>query len=130
MLSQKQKQAIRSEKHKAKLMSTKEGHIKYLYAALKYRTKKRGIELNVDVDYLITIASDTCPIFGIELSWCQRKGKVTQNSPSLDRIDPTKGYVVDNLQWISNLANAMKQNASSKQLHQFANWIKTNIPEK
>ena len=127
MLTQKEKQAIRSEKHKAKLMSTKEGHIKYLFAALKYRTKKHNIQLNVSVEYLVSIAPDKCPVFGTTLSWCERKGKVTHNSPSLDRIDPKQGYVEGNIQWLSNLANTMKQNATKEQLHLFADWVKLSF---
>ena len=124
MLTQKEKQALRSEKHKAKLMSTKEGHIKYLYAALKYRTNKRNIPLDVSIEYLISIATDNCPVFNTPLSWCERKGRITANSPSLDRINPEKGYVEGNLQWLSNMANTMKQNATLEQLNQFADWVK------
>lgn len=124
MLSQKEKQAMRSEKHKVKLMSTREGHIKYLYAALKYRANKHNITLNVSIEYLISISTDNCPVFNIPLSWCERKGGITANSPSLDRIDPEKGYVEGNLQWLSNKANTMKQNATLEQLNQFADWVK------
>ena len=43
-------------------------------------------------------------------------------SPSLDRIDPTRGYVHDNIQIISNLANRMKNNASDEQLLRFSHY--------
>ena len=47
-------------------------------------------------------------------------------SPSLDRIDPNKGYVKGNVQVISRLANIMKSNASPEELRAFANWVNTN----
>jgi hypothetical protein len=59
-----------------------------------------------------------CPVFGIKLSW--EIGTTNMNSPSLDRIDPTKGYVKGNVMMISQLANAMKQNATPEQLKQFS----------
>lgn len=43
-------------------------------------------------------------------------------SPSLDRIDPTRGYVRGNIQIISNLANRMKNNAKDEQLLRFSHY--------
>ena len=61
-----------------------------------------------------------CPVLGIELDWGMN-GK-QPNSPSLDRIDPTKGYIPGNVMMISDLANKMKQNATSEQLKQFSRY--------
>jgi hypothetical protein len=44
-------------------------------------------------------------------------------NPSLDRIDPNKGYTKDNIQIISVRANAMKSNAQIKDLITFAKGI-------
>ena len=60
-----------------------------------------------------------CPIMGTEF----RVGEPRMDSPSLDRIDNNKGYTLDNIQIISNLANNMKQNATDDQLKLFAQWI-------
>jgi hypothetical protein len=48
---------------------------------------------------------------------------IRQTSPSLDKIDPEKGYVKGNVMWMSQLANAMKNNATKEELKQFANWV-------
>lgn len=45
------------------------------------------------------------------------------NSPSLDRIDPTKGYVPGNVQVVSFLANRAKSNLSDAQLRTFCTAI-------
>lgn len=128
MTTAKEKGFARHQKHRDKLFATREGHIQYLYAALKWRTKKKEIALDVTVEDLVSIAPDNCPVFGIPLTWCQRNGKIQMNSPSLDRIDPQKGYVKGNVQWISHMANAMKYKANPQQLHQFADWIKSAVP--
>ena len=59
-----------------------------------------------------------CPVFGVELGW--DVGGLNGNSPSLDRIDSTKGYIKGNVMMISHLANSMKQNATPEQLKQFS----------
>ena len=62
-----------------------------------------------------------CPFLGIELDY-QIKGHAAgkDNSPSLDRIDNTKGYVKGNVQVLSRLANTMKSSATPEQLRAFA----------
>lgn len=72
----------------------------------KQRAKKSGVECTIDVDYLKSIWTDVCPILGIPL--IVAKGKLTDNSPSVDRIDPSKGYVPGNVVVISNRANVIK----------------------
>jgi len=61
-----------------------------------------------------------CPVLKIELDWGMNGRQ--PNSPSLDRIDPTKGYVPGNVIIVSMLANQMKSNATPEQLKQFSEY--------
>ena len=61
-----------------------------------------------------------CPILGLELDWGMNGRQL--NSPSLDRIDSTKGYIRGNVMMISDLANKMKQNATPEQLRKFSRY--------
>jgi len=61
-----------------------------------------------------------CPILGLELDWGMNG--LNNNSPSLDRIDPTKGYIPGNVMMMSQLANKMKSNATTEQLNQFSRY--------
>ena len=54
-----------------------------------------------------------CPVLGTELSW-DMSGRQNE-SPSLDRIDSTKGYVKGNVMIMSDLANLMKSSATPEQ---------------
>jgi len=94
--------------------------------AYKTRAKKLGVPFNLEVEDLMDVP-DYCPILGIKLN----KDKVfaKDHSISLDRIIPELGYVKGNVQFISFLANRMKNNASFSQLLKFADWIRINIPK-
>ena len=61
-----------------------------------------------------------CPVLGIKLDWGMNG--CNNNSPSLDRIDPTKGYIPGNVMTMSQLANKMKSNATPEQLNQFSRY--------
>lgn len=72
------------------------------------------------VNHIKSIAPTKCPVFHETL--VHGEGEAHDYSPSVDRIVPSKGYVPGNLQIISMLANMMKQDASDKELDQFADW--------
>lgn len=93
-----------------------------LIRAAKQRAKKRGLEFNID--YEDVVVPKFCPILGIPLIVGVGSGYGgNQNSPSLDRIDNSKGYIKGNVQVISHLANSMKSTADKETLIKFANWI-------
>lgn len=85
----------------------------------RVRALKNNLEFTLNPDSL-TIP-EKCPILQIPL-FTGTKGNYT-NSPSLDRIDNTKGYVDGNVAIISSLANSMKNCATIEQLHTFAKNI-------
>ena len=62
-----------------------------------------------------------CPVFKIPLDWGMNGNQ--PNSPSLDRMNSDLHYVFGNVMIMSRLANAMKQNATEKQLKQFARYF-------
>jgi len=93
-----------------------------LASVAKCRAKKRGIEFSITKDDYVVLTH--CPILGIELVYNQDTGAGGKdNSFSLDRIDPTKGYVKGNVQVISHKANSMKFTATKEELLLFAKWV-------
>lgn len=86
----------------------------------KYRAKAKGLEFSIaEEDITVPVF---CPILGLPLTYNPGEGK-TDASYSLDRIDPTKGYIPGNIQVMSSLANVMKNKATPEQLLLFADWI-------
>lgn len=82
-----------------------------------YRAAKSGLEFSlVPEDVVIP---GTCPILGIPLSFAEGS---PLTSPSLDRIDSSKGYTKDNVQVISTRANHLKRDATIEELIALGTW--------
>lgn len=87
----------------------------------KQRCVKSKREFNISIEDINI--PEVCPILNIKLNMNVGKSGAYRNSPSLDRIDSSKGYTKDNIQVVSQLANAMKSSASRLELIDFANWV-------
>lgn len=96
--------------------------VRALYFAAKQRAKLYGLEFSIQKGDIII--PDRCPALGLVFGPNTGRGMGSHwDSPSLDRIDPAKGYVSGNVQVLSRLANTMKSNASRDDLLKFAQWI-------
>jgi hypothetical protein len=93
-----------------------------LLGQARYRSKKKGIEFNLELSDVVI--PKVCPVLKIPLTAGSSSGGPRGCSPSLDRIDNTKGYIKGNVQVISHKANTMKHCADNNELILFANWIK------
>jgi hypothetical protein len=82
------------------------------------RAKKYGWDFNIEEADIVIPTH--CPLLGIELYVAEGRKTVKDNSASLDRIDPTKGYIKGNILVISNKANTMKSNATPQELLKLA----------
>jgi hypothetical protein len=87
-----------------------------LFNSANVRIKELKRETNITSEDIILV--NKCPYLDIEL--CYTNTIASYNSPSLDRIDNSKGYLKDNIQVISFLANTMKASASKEQLLKFS----------
>jgi hypothetical protein len=97
-----------------------------MHQRAKVRAKERGREFNLEVSDIVI--PEFCHVLGIRLSANSGKSGAFRDSPSLDRIDNSKGYVKGNIQVISQLANAMKCHATNEELHRFASWVVSTVP--
>lgn len=73
----------------------------------------RGIDFDVTPEYLYQLylsQNRKCALTGKLINLGVKKGKYKISNPaSLDRIDSSKGYIENNLQWVSIEINFMKQ---------------------
>ena len=106
------------EYDKSRAKPTPEMYRFFSNKASKLKTKSRGNKIPYDLDgkYLQSIYPEDgkCPALNIEM-------KAGSDSdwrllPSVDRIDPSGGYIRGNVIWISWLANCIKTSSTPKQI--------------
>lgn len=110
-----------SEKH-FKLRRQPERHKKLLWYSARTRAIKNNLKFDIKIEDIVI--PKKCPVFGFILK--VSPGKIDRkHSPSIDRINNKKGYTKDNIIVVSYLANALKSNATPKQLRSVADFYST-----
>jgi len=100
-----------SRKRKAKPdLRTRKAKSMLNYA--RARAKKKGLPFNIELDDVVI--PDICPLLDIPLVLDNEL--FADNSPSLDRLIPSLGYVKGNVKVISVRANTIKNNATIDEL--------------
>ena len=92
-----------------------------MFRNAKARAIKKGVDFSITKDDIVI--PYFCPYLGVKLYAGTYADRKSGKSPTLDRIDPNKGYTKDNIEVISDLANRMKQNADTETLVTFANSV-------
>jgi hypothetical protein len=89
----------------------------------KHRAKVRGIPFDLSIeDFHIP---EFCPALGIKLAI--KRSKMTDSTPTLDRLKPELGYTKGNVAVISLKANRIKNDATVDELFAVASWLKSII---
>lgn len=95
-----------------------------LFNGAKVRAREKGLPFEITQDDIKI--PDVCPLLGIPLIHGKTQ-RPTDNSPSLDRIDSSKGYTRDNVWVISFRANAIKRDASPEELMRLATALMARV---
>ena len=87
-------------------------------AKIKNRAKAKGLDFDLDEQYLRDIDRDICPYLEIPIIWTRGTGvgRAAGNSKSVDRIDSAKGYTKDNIIICSWRANELLKDGSLPEL--------------
>lgn len=101
---------------KAQEKSRRRDPLRALLVNARARSKKNGCEFDLSVNDLQM--PEACPVLGIPLisSMGTGSGRFTDNSPSVDRIDNSRGYTKDNVVIVSWRANRIKGDATPEEL--------------
>ena len=90
----------------------------------KNRAKTHELDFNLKLDDFAD-CPDTCPVLGLEFNWTSKK--LSDNSPTMDRIEPQIGYIPGNVVIISAKANRIKNDASLEDLETVTNWLRVHL---
>lgn len=85
------------------------------------RAKKIGCEFDIVKEDIVI--PQVCPVLGIPLSVGVGRKSRHDGSPTIDRINPAKGYTKDNVGVISYKANRMKNDGTIDEHFKIANWM-------
>lgn len=103
----------------------------YQICSIRFSRKKQNCKSNdilFDLEFSDVFWPTHCPVLGIELDYWGEAGTRVENSPSFDKLDPSKGYVKGNVQIISWRANRIKNDGTAEEHRKIAEYIdKTTV---
>ena len=92
---------------------------KHLLKSVRTGAKQRGLEFSITEEDLVV--PEHCPIFGFKME----PGGKRSTSPSVDRIDNTKGYIPGNVVVVSVKANHVKSDCSMEELKRLVEFYES-----
>jgi hypothetical protein len=102
-----------------------EHRLRYIIQLGKQRAKKKGIAFNLDLPFLLALwekQSGKCVYSGVPLEYQDNH----PHTVSLDRIDSSKEYTEDNVQFVCTIVNYIKQRFEEKAFFNFCLSVAQN----
>lgn len=90
---------------------------------LRNRARSKGLDFDLTADDIVV--PEYCPILGIKLIVVG--GHFTAASPSVDRVDSSRGYVRGNVRVISYRANRLKSNMTLKEVEAMLRYMRQDV---
>jgi hypothetical protein len=90
----------------------------------KYRAKKQNIEFSLTRKWAEDRWNGHCELTGIKFQTGERGVQgARMYSPSIDRINPNKGYTENNCRFVLYPINGLKFTGSDQQMYKFAEHL-------
>jgi hypothetical protein len=105
----------------------KAGYLNTMLKSAKARAKSGNLAFDIDLDYLLSIATDHCPIDNLPFDWnrqLKQNKDLPLSVPSLDRIDSNQGYIRGNVKIIGWKWNTKKSNMSLDDLMLLVEYVR------
>lgn len=100
---------------------------KRLYWYKRDECSARGLDFDLDIDWLYARIIKGCELTKLPFNIDNRKAMPT--SPSIDRINPSKGYTKDNCRLILNGLNCLKGAGDDSTMYAIAQALTENAPD-
>jgi len=92
---------------------------KWMFQGAKQRALDSNLEFNISIEDIFI--PEECPVRKIPFSI--GSSKRNDNTPTLDRIDNSKGYIKGNVRVISWRANCLKKDGTLEEFKQLVNYL-------
>lgn len=101
-----------------------------MLSSARRRAKIYNLQFDLTEDFIFDLIKNNsvCPVFGtpFDFSGCRGTWNFKNNAyPSLDRLNPDKGYVKDNIRLISWRANEIKHDSTLDELRAVVRWMES-----
>jgi len=106
---------------------TVDGIVSLMLSRARCRAREKNIEFSLTAEDINII--EKCPVLGITLNW-EESERMSDNRPSLDRINSDLGYTRENSQVISWKANRTKNDASLEDLVLIGQWAQSVLSKR
>lgn len=124
---EKQKEATQRSRTKINQTDPVKAILQNMLWDTRKRAKQKQLEHDLDYEFLQSLFCLNCPIDNLPLLWERGHKKPQNNSPSLDRIDPRKGYTKNNVWLISYRMNRIKNDATPEELETIVRQLRAKI---
>jgi hypothetical protein len=86
----------------------------------RYTAKRDGLEFGLTIEYMDSIRVEYCYSTGLRLDWNDTLDWRSDETPYLIRIDCSKGFVRDNVIWVSRryFLSSRKDEESRREFYQ------------
>lgn len=99
--------------------------VNLLYAA-KHRAEKRNLSFDLTLQWIIDRLKEPCPMTGVDFDLIVKGNNYLTRSPyspSIDRIDPAKGYTTNNCRLVCWWYNVSKQQFTDEETIKFCRLV-------
>jgi len=96
-----------------------------IFKGIEWSAKTRKIEFDLKIEQLWELylkQNKKCAMTDIPISFPENALDTTRNA-SLDRIDSSKGYTIDNVQWVDKRINFMKITLTNDEFIDLCNMV-------
>lgn len=102
-----------------------------VWARIQTNANKRGIVVEATRDEasgLLIKQKYRCALSGLSISVPSNSSEITTATASLDRIDSSRGYTADNIQWVHKSVNMMKHTLTNDQFIAVCHLVAAHVP--
>lgn len=105
----------------------KANRLKVAINGIRSRSGLKGLQFNLDIAWAESTYTGFCSITGVAFK--HGEGRPSSYSPSVDRIDPSKGYLKENCRWVLFCVNAFKGRMTDDEMFTISERIYLNRKE-